>query len=266
MSEILKTIILGIVQGITEFLPVSSDGHLELAKYILGDANVGQEGLMVTVILHVATALATVYVFRHDIMNLITKFFSKGDNEEKDFCWKIITSMVPAAIVGLFFEDEIESMFSQNLPLVCSMLILTGILLFIGSRAKSSNKSLTHKDAFLIGIAQAFAILPGLSRSGSTISTSVALGIDKEKATRFSFIMVLPLIFGKIIKDLLGGDLMGMDLNWVALILGFIAAFFTGVLACRAMIQVVKKSKLGYFAVYCVIIGTLGILYVNFVQ
>ena len=261
MVEILNAIILGIVQGLTEFLPVSSSGHLELAKYILGDNALPEESLMMTVVLHFGTALATVYVFRKEIVEIFKGFFSKGQNEEKLFAYKIVLSMIPAALVGLFFEKELESLFSQNILLVCSMLILTGVLLFIADRATFTDKDVTFSSALKVGIAQAIAITPGISRSGATISTSVLLGIDRSKAAKFSFLMVVPLIMGKIAKDLLEGDLTSGNHSYVMLTVGFVTAFITGIFACKWMITLVRKSQLKYFAWYCLIIGVGGVIY-----
>ncbi len=261
MIEIIHAIILGIVQGLTEFLPVSSSGHLELAKYILGDDALPEESLMMTVVLHFGTALATVYVFRKEVVEIISGLFSKGANDEKSFAYKIILSMIPAALVGLFFEKELESLFSQNILLVCSMLILTALLLFVADKATYTDKDVTFSSAFKVGIAQAIAITPGISRSGATISTSVLLGIDRSKAAKFSFLMVVPLIMGKIAKDLLEGDLTSGNHSYVVLTVGFITAFITGIFACTWMIKLVRKSQLKYFAWYCLIIGVGGVIY-----
>lgn len=261
MNDLLSAIILGIIQGLTEFLPVSSSGHLELAKYILGEDKMPSESLMMTVVLHFGTALATVYVFRVEIVNIIQKFFSRNDHEEKAFVWKIILSMIPAAIVGLLFEKQLESLFTQNILLVCAMLVLTGILLFIADRATYTDQSVTYKNAFKIGIAQAIAITPGISRSGATIATSVLLGIDRSKAAEFSFLMVVPLILGKMAKDLMEGDFTSSEIALAPLGLGFIVSFFTGIFACKWMIKIVRKSQLRYFAWYCIIVGVFGVLY-----
>jgi undecaprenyl-diphosphatase len=262
MSDIINAIVLGIVQGLTEFLPVSSSGHLELAKYILGDDALPQDSLLMTVVLHFGTALATVFVFRKDIMEIITKFFSQGQHEEKSFVYKIIFSMIPAAAVGLLLEKQIESLFTQNILLVCCMLLLTSLLLFIADKAKPSSDDVTFSSAAKVGIAQAIAILPGISRSGATIATSVLLGIDRAKAARFSFLMVVPLIFGKMAKDMLDGDLTSDTTSLSALSVGFVVSFITGVFACTWMIQIVRKSQLKYFAYYCLIVGIAGIAYV----
>lgn len=259
--NIIDSIILGIIQGLTEFLPVSSSGHLELGKAILGDNSVPEESLLFTVILHFATALSTIVIFRKDILEIVTGLFKPKFNEDRQFAIKIIVSMLPAVIVGLFFEEQLEQLFGSNILLVGCMLIVTAVLLFFADKAKNTNKKVSFKNAFVIGIAQAIAMLPGISRSGATISTSVLLGNDKTKAARFSFLMVVPLIFGKIAKDLLSGDLSLENQNITALAAGFIAAFIAGLFACTWMISLVKKSKLSYFAIYCAIVGVIAILF-----
>lgn len=256
---IIEAIILGIIQGLTEFLPVSSSGHLELGKAILGDNSVPQESLLFTVVLHFATALSTIVIFRKDILDIIKGLFQFPLSDEFWFSVKIIVSMIPAVIVGLFFEEQLEQLFGGNILLVGCMLIVTAILLYFADKAKDTNKKVSIKNAFVIGIAQAIAMLPGISRSGATISTSVLLGNDKTKAARFSFLMVVPLIFGKIAKDILGGDLSFESSQMVSLSAGFIAAFIAGLFACTWMISLVKKSKLVYFSVYCAIVGLIAI-------
>jgi undecaprenyl-diphosphatase len=169
--------------------------------------------------------------------------------------------MIPAVAIGFFFEDLIDSFFSGNLTLVGMMLILTALLLVIADRSKASQKSLNYRDAFIIGVAQAIAILPGISRSGATISTSVILGLDKSEAARFSFLMVVPLIFGKIAKDLLSGSIFSTDIETLPLLIGFLSAFFSGIIACKWMIALVKKSKLTYFSVYCVLAGVSALIF-----
>ncbi len=258
--EIIDAIILGIVQGLTEFLPVSSSGHLELGKVILGNNSVPQESLLFTVVLHFATALSTIVVFRKDILEIIKGFFAFKWNEDTQFVTKIVVSMIPAALVGYYFEDELEQLFNGNILLVGFMLIVTALLLFLADRAKDTNNKVSFLNAFIIGVSQAIAMLPGISRSGATISTSVLLGNDKTKAARFSFLMVVPLIFGKIAKDILSGDLTYNSANFITLSSGFIAAFIAGLFACTWMISLVKNSKLKYFAIYCFIVGLLAII------
>ena len=267
MPDIINAIILGIVQGLTEFLPVSSSGHLEIAKTLL-NVDIQDEskfGLLMTVVLHFATALSTVVVFRKDIVEILTGVFRPSeDREHQWFCVKILISMIPAVIIGLKFDEEIEALFTGNMLLVGGMLLFTGVLLLLADKAKTTDKPVSLLNALIIGISQAVAILPGISRSGATISTCVLLGIDREKAARFSFLMVVPLIFGKMAKDLL--DSFGEDAatavspNFVLLIAGFIAAFVTGWLACVWMIRLVKACQLSYFAIYCFIVGTIAIV------
>ncbi|MFT6370162.1 MAG: undecaprenyl-diphosphatase [Maribacter sp.] len=259
--EILDAIILGIIQGLTEFLPVSSSGHLELGKAILGDNSVPEESLLFTVILHFATALSTIVVFRKDVWEILSGLFRFKWNEESQFSVKIIISMLPAVFVGLFFEEELEAFFGGNIRFVGFMLLITALLLYFADKAKDTNKKVSFATALIVGISQAIAMLPGISRSGATISTSVLLGVDKSKAARFSFLMVVPLIFGKIAKDLLSGDLTFNGENNVAMGAGFIAAFIAGLAACTWMIKLVQKSKLSYFAVYCLIVGLIAIVY-----
>lgn len=259
--EILDAIILGIIQGLTEFLPVSSSGHLELGKAILGNNSLPEESLLFTVVLHFATALSTLVVFRNDILSLIKGALKFEWNDDLQFISKIVISMIPAVIVGLFFEEQLEALFGGNILLVGCMLIVTAVLLFLANKAKDTNKKVSFKNAFIIGISQAIAMLPGISRSGATISTSVLLGNDKTKAARFSFLMVVPLIFGKIAKDVLSGDLTYDSSNFTALSIGFIAAFISGLFACTWMISLVKKSKLSYFALYCIVVGVIAIIF-----
>ncbi|MBT8204656.1 MAG: undecaprenyl-diphosphate phosphatase [Eudoraea sp.] len=259
--DTLDAIILGIVQGLTEFLPVSSSGHLELGKAILGDQSIPQESLLFTVVLHFATALSTVVVFRKDVFQILKGLFQFSGNEESRFSLKIVISMIPATLLGLLFEEQMEQFFSGNIPLVGYMLIITALLLYLADRARDTGKKVSYLNALIIGISQAIAVLPGISRSGATISTSVLLGVDKEKAARFSFLMVVPLIVGKMGKDILSGDISLEDDNLITLGTGFIAAFLAGLLACTWMIKLVKKSKLSYFALYCLLVGLLAIGY-----
>lgn len=260
----IEAIILGIVQGLTEFLPVSSSGHLELAKALFGDNSVPKESLTFTVILHFATALSTLVVFRKEVVDIVKGLFQFKNNEEFVFSLKIIVSMIPATIIGLLFEAELEAFFNKNVLLVGFMLLITGLLLFLADKAKNTDKNVSYKNAFIIGISQAIAMLPGISRSGATISTSVLLGVDRTKAARFSFLMVVPLILGKVAKDFMGGEISFSDQNFGVMLAGFVAAFISGLLACQWMITLVKKSKLYYFSIYCFIVGTISIGYAYF--
>ena len=258
--DVLNAIILGIIQGLTEFLPVSSSGHLEIFKVILGDNKLPNESLLMTVILHFATACSTIVVFKDDIKDLILGLFSFEKNDSFWFSVKIILSMVPAVFVGFFFESEIESLFNGNLIIVGSMLILTGALLFLADKAKPSEKKISFSSSLLVGIAQAIAIVPGISRSGATISTAVILGIDKENAAKFSFLMVVPLIIGKVIKDITSAETIVNNESVFPLIIGFVFAFITGMIACKWMIKLVKNSKLKYFSIYCFLVGIFSII------
>ncbi len=257
--EIIDAIILGVIQGLTEFLPVSSSGHLEIGKAILGDNSMPEESLLFTVVLHFATALSTMVVFRKDILILFKALFTFKWNEDTKFITKIIISMTPAVIIGYNYESQLADLFGGNIQLVGFMLLLTAFLLYLADKAKNTTKKVSFKNALIIGFAQAIAMLPGISRSGATISTSVLLGNDKTKAARFSFLMVVPLIFGKIIKDILTGELTYDSSTFPALSIGFLAAFISGLFACTWMISLVKKSKLSYFAIYCIVVGLIAI-------
>lgn len=353
--SVIEAIILGIIQGLTEFLPVSSSGHLELAKVIFGEDLESGESLLFTIVLHAATALSTIVIFRKDIAEIFKGLFPLKWNDESKFALKIIISMIPAALVGFFLESEINEFFNGNIVLVGSMLIITGLLLFLADKNMNTTRDVSFVKSLIIGISQAIAILPGISRSGATISTSVLLGVDRTKAARFSFLMVVPLILGamtvkvKDYKDLrdfnmlsvqerthdimdnleigsltteeaqnLQKALHGKEIAWekikssgidvkqgmdqlrlsfqstlerlelpekiilqiqneeyagirsiqqtsfINLLMGFIAAFLTGMLACNWMIALVKRSKLVYFSVYCVLVGIAAITW-NFI-
>jgi undecaprenyl-diphosphatase len=254
MTEYINAIILGIVQGVTEFLPISSDGHLEIFKFLLGDKAVGKESLTMTVILHVATTLSIITVFRKDIIEIFSGLFKFENNDEWKFAVNVIISMIPAAIVGLFFEEALTQLFDQRIGFVGLMLVVTGVTLFIANRSTTTDKPISNLNAFIMGISQAIAILPGVSRSGMTIGTAAILGIDKSKAARFSFLMVVPLILGKIAKDLLSDEPL-MISNKGAAVAGFIAAYIVGVLTCNWLLTLVRKNNLGFFAYYCIAVG-----------
>ena len=259
MNSIFAAILLGIIQGLTEFLPVSSSGHLEITTFILehfGSDGLPEENILMTVVLHAATALSTLLIFRDEVAQILRGLLQFKWNKEFQFSLKIILSMFPAALVGVLFDEQIDALFGGRVLLVGSMLIVTGLLLFVADKAKNTTQSVSFGRSLIIGIAQAIAILPGISRSGATISTSVILGIDREKAARFSFLMVVPLIFGKITKDILSESA-----ALIPLIAGFLAAFITGLIACKWMISLVKKSQLKYFSYYCFTIGILAIIF-----
>ena len=265
MTEVIKAFIVGIVQGLTEFLPVSSSGHIVIAQEILGLQHSEEENLLFAIVLHFATALSTFVVFRKDIYQIFKGLFQFKWNDEFQFSLKIVLSMIPAALVGIFLKDTLEELFS-NLRLVGFMLLITATLLFIADKAKNTGKDIRYKDSFIIGLAQAVAaLLPGISRSGSTISTSILLGNDKSKAARFSFLMVLPLILGATAKMYLDANADGatnsFDFEFLPLFVGFLAAFLSGLFACKWMIDFVRKAKLKYFSVYCSLVGIFVIVY-----
>jgi len=264
MSELIKAFIVGIVQGLTEFLPVSSSGHIVIAEEILGLKHDQQENLFFVIVLHFATALSTIVVFRKDILQLIKGLFQFRKNEEFWFTLKIILSMIPAVFVGFFLKDTLEELFS-NLRLIGLMLLVTAILLLIADKAKNTKKDIGFGHSFVIGLSQAVAALfPGVSRSGTTIATSILLGNDKSKAARFSFLMVLPLILGataKMYLDIDNSSLENTNFNFASLLIGFLAAFFSGLFACRWMIDLVKKAKLKYFSIYCTLVGVFVVIY-----
>lgn len=265
--EYIFAILLGIIQGLTEFLPVSSSGHIELGKAILGFEI--EEDLLFSVVLHVATALSTVIVFRQYIGELLRDIFKFQWNEATQFALKIFISMIPVGIIGVFFKKNIEVLFDGKVFLVGCMLLVTGGLLFLtvflSRRIRSVRQSgeVDYWRAFWIGIAQAIAVTPGISRSGATIATALLLGVDKEKAARFSFLMVLPPILGAClleIKDFLETT-QPMTMSIGAMVAGFLAAFLVGWWACRWMIDVVKRGKLQYFAIYCCLVGLVAIIF-----
>jgi len=256
----LEALILGMIQGLTEFLPVSSSGHLEIGKVLL---NINAEkSLIFTVIVHGATVLSTIVVFRKSIFKLLKGFFAFKWNEETQYSLKLIVSMIPVAIIGLFFQDEIESLFNGNILFVGIMLLITGLMLTFSYFKKKNNKPISYKDSFIIGIAQAIAVLPGISRSGSTIATGLLLGNKKDKIAEFSFLMVLIPVIGANVKDIATADFSAnASISTLSLVVGFISAFIFGLFACKWMINIVKKGKLIYFAIYCFIIGSIAIGY-----
>ncbi|MFK7924741.1 MAG: undecaprenyl-diphosphate phosphatase [Bacteroidia bacterium] len=256
--NILNAIILGVIQGLTEFLPVSSSGHIELGKAILG--SVQETGIDFSILVHVATALSTVIVFRKEIGQLIREIFS-GKAEALRYAAMLIVSAVPVALVGLGFQDEIEALFNGKIFLVGCMLLVTALLLYLTIRVKKHDKTISFKEAIMMGIAQTVAILPGISRSGATIATALLMRVNKEEAARFSFLMVLIPIFGKMLLD--GIDFAKGEAAWELdpgiAIAGFLAAFLSGLFACTAMLRIVKTGKLFYFSIYCAIVGVIAI-------
>ena len=257
----LQALILGLVQGLTEYLPVSSSGHLAIGSYLFGIE--GAENLTFTVAVHVATVLSTLVILWKEIDWIFRGLFKMQLNDETRYVINIIISMIPVGIVGVFFKDTVENIFGSGLLIVGCMLLLTAMLLTFSYYAKPRQKEkISLRDAFIIGIAQACAVMPGLSRSGSTIATGLLLGNKKEKLAQFSFLMVIPPILGEALLDILkavkGEELFG-GIDTMPLIIGFLAAFISGCLACQWMINVVKKGKLIYFGIYCAIAGAITI-------
>jgi undecaprenyl-diphosphatase len=259
--ETWEAFILGIVQGLTEFLPVSSSGHLLLSKEILGINNNG--GTTFEVLVHAATVLSTVTVFRNDIVKLLAGLFKFEYNRETEYVLKIAVSMIPVMVIGLFFKSEVESLFGEGPALVGSMLLLTAVLLLFSHFARKGEKPVSYSNAFVIGLAQACAVLPGLSRSGATISTGLLLGNNRNEIARFSFLMVLVPILGEAFLDLIGGNFSPAKsgITTLPLIIGFIGAYVSGLFACKLMIKLVSQVKLYWFAIYCAAVGIIAIIY-----
>ncbi len=255
--SLLEAIFLGLIQGLTEFLPVSSSGHLELGKAILGIETT--QDVTFTVVVHGATVLSTIVIFWPDILGLLRGLFTSTWNESKQYIAMLVWSSVPVIIVGLFFKDTVESLFTENVLLVGCMLLLTGALLSFTYYSPKEGGPVTFKKAIIIGISQAIAVMPGISRSGSTIATGLLLGVEKSKVARFSFLMVLIPIIGANCKEILDGGMANSTVAPMPLIAGAIAAFVSGVLACKWMISVVTRGKLIYFAYYCFLVGTVAI-------
>ena len=256
-----EALILGLVQGLTEFLPVSSSGHLEIGKVLL---NVEvKENLTFTILVHFATVLSTITVFYKDIKKLAIGLFAFQWNEETKYVAKILVSMIPVGFVAVFFRDEVESLFSGNLVLVGTALLVTAALLISTQLVKAGNKKIPFLDAFLMGIAQALATIPGISRSGATISAGLLMKNGRGEVARFSFLMVLLPIIGAAFLDLLSisSSQAGGEIPTGSLIIGFVAAFLSGYLACTWMINLVKKGKLYWFAIYCAIVGIISIVF-----
>ena len=258
----LQALVLGIVQGLTEYLPVSSSGHLAIGSYLFGID--GEENLAFTVLVHVATVMSTFVVLWTEIDWILKGLFKFKMNDETKYFLNIVVSMIPIGIVGVFFKDKVEEIFGSGLLIVGCCLLLTAVLLTFSYYAKPRQREhISLKDAFIIGLAQACAVLPGLSRSGSTIATGLLLGNKKEKLAQFSFLMVIPPILGEALLDVLkaakGEEAFG-DISVLPLVVGFVAAFVSGCLACKWMINIVKKGKLIYFGIYCAIAGAVTIV------
>lgn len=255
-----EALILGVVQGLTEFLPVSSSGHLEIGQALLGTS--GEENLTFAIIVHAATVLSTLVILWREVAQLFKGTFTTLQwNAEKDYVAKILVSMIPVFVVGMFFKDQVESFFGSGLLLVGICLMITAFLLalseWLQKRRQQAGHEVTYKDAFIIGLAQACAVLPGLSRSGTTIATGLLCGVKKESVAQFSFLMVLIPILGEAfldLLDLLQGELTS-SLGLVPAVVGFVAAFATGCFACRFMIEIVRRQRLVWFAIYCAVVG-----------
>ena len=259
----LEALVLGIIQGLTEYLPVSSSGHLAIGQALFGMED-GEENLMFTVAVHVATVLSTLVIFWFEIAKIFRGLFKFEYNAETKYVLSIIVSMIPVGIVGVFFKDYVEAIFGSGLLVVGCCLLITSALLTFSYYAKPRQKEhISFKDAFIIGLAQAVAVLPGVSRSGSTIATGLLLGNKKEKLAQFSFLMVIPPILGEALLDILksakGENVMG-SIEVLPLTIGFLAAFLSGCLACKWMVNIVKRGKLIYFGIYCAIIGVATII------
>ena len=257
--EWFEALILGLVQGMTEYLPVSSSGHLTIGSALFGIE--GEENLAFTVAVHVATVCSTLVILWKEIDWILKGLFKFEMNPETKYTLNILVSMIPIGIVGVFFKDHVEAIFGSGLLIVGCMLLVTASLLAFSYYAKPRIKeNISMRDAFIIGLAQACAVLPGLSRSGSTIATGLLLGNKKENLAQFSFLMVIPPILGEalldIMKGLSGEEVMG-DISTLSLVVGFLAAFVSGCIACKWMINIVKKGKLIYFAIYCAIVGAI---------
>ena len=257
---ILEAIILGAVQGLTEFLPVSSSGHLQLAKELLGVEM--ESNLTFDVLLHMATVMSTIVVLWSEIWRLVKGIFARGMNEEKSYFLKLVVSMLPIGIVGLLLRDKIDAMLSSEyvLLVVGAMLMFTALLLAFAYYAKPRHKStISYRDAFVIGLSQAVASMPGLSRSGTTIATGLLLGNEKGAVATFSFLMVLAPIMGQTLLDVVDGGFAVVGISAASLVAGFLSAFVVGCLACKTMIGVVKRGKLIWFALYCAIVGCVAV-------
>lgn len=258
---ILEAIILGIIQGLTEFLPVSSSGHLVLAQHILGVQADG--GTTFEVMVHFATVLATITVFGREILRLLQGALKFKYNAESSYVLKIALSMLPVLVVGLFFKKEVEALFSATVGFIGAMLLITAAVLTVAqllNNRRKAQREVTYRDAFVIGLAQAVAVIPGISRSGSTIATGLMLGDEKANLAKFSFLMVLVPIIGEAFLEILDGAI-SFDAAGLPLLAGFIAAYISGLFACRVMIKIVARGKLYYFAAYCAVVGVIALLW-----
>lgn len=268
----IQALLMGLLQGLTEYLPVSSSGHLTIASTLFGID--GEENMLFTIMVHVATVLSTIVILGGEIWKIIKGMFGPLNNSaqglnrlnpDQRYVLNILVSMIPIGIVGVFFKDQVEAIFGSGMTIVGICLLVTALLLTFSYYARPrerENISLGH--AFIIGLAQAIAVLPGLSRSGSTIATGLMLGEKKSNMAQFSFLMVIPPILGEALLDVLKmvkGESLGAEIGWLPLTVGFLAAFISGCVACKWMIGIVKKGKLIYFAYYCAIAGIISLIY-----
>ena len=262
-----EALVLGLVQGLTEFLPVSSSGHLEIGQALLGTA--GEENLTFAIVVHAATVLSTLVILWKEVAQLFKGTFTTPKwNEDKNYVAMILVSMIPVFVVGMFFKEQVEILFGSGLLVVGICLCVTASLLYFSEwltkRRAGDGHEIGYKDAIIIGLAQAVAVLPGLSRSGTTIATGLLCGVKKESVTQFSFLMVLIPILGEAfleLLDVLSGELVATSIGILPLLIGFVAAFVSGCLACRFMINIVRRQKLIYFALYCLCAGVFSIVY-----
>lgn len=275
--DTLNALIMGVVQGLAEYLPISSSGHLEICREILGLDLTGAESLEFDVMLHVATVLSTIVILRREFFTLCRSFFTLRKDANTTTVLKILVSCIPVGIVGVFFKDNIEAFFGTDLTLVGVCLLVTAALLsfsyFFRTRPLEESagrvykpRDITFLDAFVIGIAQAVAVLPGLSRSGTTIATGILLGDKREQVARFSFLMVIIPILGQALLDIKDyitepATTAATSIGVVPMLVGFLASFIVGCLACKWMLDIVKKGKLVWFAVYCLAVGILCIVF-----
>ena len=261
--DCIEALVLGLIQGLTEYLPVSSSGHLAIGSALFGIQ--GEENLTFTIMVHVATVLSTLVILWKEVDWIFKGLFKFQMNDETKYFLNIVVSMIPVGIVGVFFKDTVEDVFGSGLMIVGAMLVLTSVLLAFSYYAKPRQKEkISLRDAFIIGLAQACAVMPGLSRSGSTIATGLLLGNKKEKLAQFSFLMVIPPILGEALLDVvkaMKGEAVSAGIDTLPLIVGFAAAFLSGCMACKWMINIVKKGKLIYFAIYCAIAGVVTMLF-----
>lgn len=258
--NIFDALILGLIQGLTEFLPVSSSGHLEIVKSLAGLKT--ESSFYFTIAVHGATVLSIIVVFWNEIAKLLKSALQLKLNSENEYNIKIVVSIIPAAFIGFFFKDQIEELFTGKIVFVGLMLIVTSVLLMAGHflSMKKKGKDIGYVEAFIIGIAQAVSVIPGISRSGATISTGLMLGVKKDEVTKFSFLMVLIPVVGANLVELFGSEVVKGDLSATVLITGFLAAFFSGYMACKWMISLVRRSKMIWFSVYCFLAGIVAII------